>query len=174
MTETSWYAAIVTDRWMHYENLAVKYTYVIYEPTAEIARVGSTLFLLWGTWAVVWYEREYRYNKKELAIWWLTAKLAVGIVLLLSGYYLALNLALAVVWVRFLSLNIIDDVATKRNHFKIAMSAGFTLLVGVIFFAATDNFRRMRRSDGRAVSRKVGSSMESLFSFKIVFWAPEQ
>jgi TRAP-type C4-dicarboxylate transport system permease large subunit len=143
---------------MHHENIAVKYSYILYEPTTEIARVASTFLLLWGSWWVVWYDREHRYTRREKAAWWFLGMVFVFVVILMSGYYLSLNMTVAVAWLRFLSLNIIDDVATKRNHFKIAMSAGFAALVLVIFVAAADNFRRIGTVEGRETSRKVSAT----------------
>jgi len=146
-----------SDRWMHYENIAVAFNYVVFEPVAEAGRVVSTLLLLWGAWDVIWKEHSIRYGPKAKAAWWFLAKFAIFVVILVSSYYVALHLALAVVWVRFLKLNVIDDVATKRNHFKIATSAGFLGLSLVVLFGALHNFIQTRKANGRGANRRVNS-----------------
>ena len=143
------------DRWMHFENVPVVYIYAVLEPLAEISRATSTILLLWGSWSILWHERADRYSPKAQAIWWLSANLAAFIVILVSLFYAALNLTLAVVWLRFLNLNIIDDIATKRNGFKVSMSAGYVVLAFVILVGTSDNFRKARQMDGRGGSRRV-------------------
>lgn len=146
---------MIIDRWMHYDRVSVSYVYTIVDPLAEISRVASTILLLWGSWSILWVERADRYTPKAQAIWSISANLAVFVVILVSLFYAALNLALSVVWLRFLSLNIIDDIATKRNRFKVAMSVGYVLLGAVVLLGATDNFRKAGQADGRGGSRRV-------------------
>lgn len=146
---------MMVDRWAHYERSRVVYGYIVLDPIAELARVISTILLLWGTWSVLWKEHKDKYLPKAQAAWWLSANAAIFLALLPSLFYVALHFALAILWLRFLNLNVIADVATKRNGFKIAMSVGYVLLAGVIFFGATNNFRKALEVDGPGVSRKV-------------------
>ena len=146
---------MVIDRWAHYESAVVSYNYIALEPIAEGARVVSTIFLLLGAWSVLWHERKDRYSPKAQAGWWLSANSAAFVVIMLSLYYVGLFLALTVVWLRFVTLDIIDKVAASRNHFKVAMSVGYFILSSVIFLGATHNFRKAREVDGPRASGRV-------------------
>ena len=146
------------DRWLHYERSPVAYGYVVVDPIAEVARAASTISYLLGTWAVLWHERKTRYSLKQQAVWWFVANLTAFVVILLSIYYVALHLALAVAWLQFLKLNIIDDVATKRNHFKVTMSVANGILGLFILLGAIDTYRKARVVDGPGASRKVSRS----------------
>ena len=159
---TRFYTLVVTDRWAHFENAPVIYTYVAVDPIAEVARVVSTIFLLMGTWSILWHERKFRYTPKAQAKWWFSVNLAAFVVILLSLFYVALHLALAIVWLRFLNLNIIDDIATKRNNFKVTMSVGYAILGSFILLAATDNFGKAREVDGARASSRVSSTTQAL------------
>lgn len=95
----------------------------------------------------MWNELERRFEtKKSQGAWWLAAKVAIFIVGLVSFYHVVLRIAMALVWLQFLSLNIIADVATKCNDFELAMTAFFTVFsiltllaaVATIFFCARE------------------------------------
>ncbi|KAM5343200.1 hypothetical protein ACJ41O_014166 [Fusarium nematophilum] len=142
-----WYCIITVDRWMHYDARPVVYGYLVVLPFCESLRITSTILLLWGTYTFVWAQIRGNFQREHL--WWVAAKFAVFLVCMVSFFYWLLYFALAIVWVNFSSLNIIDDVATKRTNFELAMTGmylGFSLLIVV---AATSSVFRDRVVDGR-------------------------
>lgn len=87
--------------------------------------------ILWGTYKIVWNELDGRFTEKQQGIWWFGGKCAIFLVCMVSLFYTILYLALSIVWMEFVSLNTIADVATKRTQFEISMAAlffGFSLL----------------------------------------------
>jgi hypothetical protein len=131
----SWYFFAVLDRWLHYDQRAVSYGYIFVLPIFETSRVASSVYYLWGNYIVVWRELEDRFPRKTQGHWWFAAKFAIFIVGLVSTYYVILYIAQAGVWVEFLSLNTIADIATKRTGFEITMTA-FFFIFGLITSAA--------------------------------------
>ncbi|KAH7176554.1 hypothetical protein EDB81DRAFT_940453 [Dactylonectria macrodidyma] len=126
-----WYLGIVIDRWIHFDNLKVTFGYILFLPILEFFHVGSTVLTLWGTYEIVWKEIEGRFTERHQGIWWFAAKCVNFLVCMVSLFYTILYLALAIVWMEFVSLNIIADVATKRTQFELSMAAlfcGFSLL----------------------------------------------
>src|SRR5262249_16909871 len=127
----SWYIAEATDRWLHYDQIAVSFGYVLFSPLAEIPHVPSTILFLSRTYRVIWGDIKKNANfrrviRKRPLTWWLAAKIALFLVILLSLYYITLSVAAAAVWVRFYSLNVIADVATKRSSFALATYAFYS------------------------------------------------
>ncbi|KAI0450093.1 hypothetical protein F5B21DRAFT_517694 [Xylaria acuta] len=120
-----WYLFITLDRWLHYGQTRVVYGYIFVLPIIEIFRIASTIYYLWGTYIVIWKELEDRFPKRQQGYWWFAARCAIFIVGLVSTYYATLFIAQVGVWVQFLSLNTIADVATKRTGFEITMTAFF-------------------------------------------------
>ncbi|KAK3943368.1 hypothetical protein QBC46DRAFT_307422, partial [Diplogelasinospora grovesii] len=120
-----WYLIAVIDRWIHYDLRSVVYGYILLAPVWESSRVTSTVLLLWGTYTVVWKELENRFTPREQGRWWFAARVALFVVSLMSIFYVALYIALSVVWMEFFSLNVIADIASKRTAFEIAMTAFF-------------------------------------------------
>jgi hypothetical protein len=94
-------------------------------PLLEFCRIASSLLLIWGTYVVVWKELEHRFPKKQRGYWWFAAKMAMFVTGLMAAFYCVLYFALSILWMEFLSLNTIADVATKRTAFEIAMTAFF-------------------------------------------------
>ena len=93
-------------------------------------------------------ERRFEKERSQGA-WWLAAKIAIFLVGLISFYYVVLNIATAVVSLKFLSLNIIADVATNRHSFELAMTAFFTVFgILPIFAAVATIFFRARTREG--------------------------
>ncbi len=128
--------ATAVDRWMHYEQHVLPYGYILFEPCAQILRVGSTIWYLWGTYKVLWSDLERRFEKGENpGRWWLAAQVAIFIVSLVAFYFIVLSIATRVVWLEFYSLNVIADVATKRNNFDMATTI-FVAAFGIITIAA--------------------------------------
>ncbi|KAH7012863.1 hypothetical protein EDB80DRAFT_834464 [Ilyonectria destructans] len=126
-----WYLGIVIDRWIHYDNRKVVFGYILFLPVWEFFHVGSTIMILWGTYKIVWNELDGRFTEKQQGIWWFGGKCAIFLVCMVSLFYTILYLALSIVWMEFVSLNTIADVATKRTQFEMAMAAlffGFSLL----------------------------------------------
>jgi len=163
----SWYTATAADRWLHYDRNALPYGYILLVPVLEIIRVISTIWFLWGTYKVVWTELERRFeHPRAQGAWWLAAKIAIFLVGLVSFYYVVLNIATAVVWLEFLSLNIIADVATKRNDFELAMTAFFTVfgLLTVCATVATIFFRARQREGSWAKVSFFHSDRGDLFA----------
>jgi hypothetical protein len=121
------------DGWLHHTNNSVPFGYILIHPIAEIFGVISTLLLLWSTFRIMWDELVPRFPSiKQQRFWWFAAKFMIFIISLISIYYTALFLALASAWVRFMSLNTINDIATKRTGFEIAKGSfnfAFTSLV---------------------------------------------
>jgi hypothetical protein len=111
--------------------------------------VLSCIVLLWGTYKIVWKELEDRFSKKHREYWRFGAEIIIFVVGLVSLYYLVLYLASAIVWMEFLSLNIIADVATKRNGFFISMNAFFFVFGLLTVAAATATiFWKASRTEG--------------------------
>jgi hypothetical protein len=131
----SWYFLIVIDRWLHYRRASVVYGYIFVIPILELFRITSTVYYLWGTYAVIWKELQDRFPNRQRVYWWFAARFSIFVVGLVSTYYVGDNIALAITWVKFLSLNTIADVATKRTQFEISMTAFFSVF-GVITLAA--------------------------------------
>ncbi|ETS74569.1 hypothetical protein PFICI_13053 [Pestalotiopsis fici W106-1] len=121
------------DGWLHHTKTSVTFGYILVHPFAEAFGVTSTLLLLWGTFRIIWDELVDRFPSiREQRFWWFAAKFTIFVISLISIYYTALFLALAAAWVRFMSLNTINDIATKRTGFEIAKGSfnfAFTLLV---------------------------------------------
>src|SRR5512142_3326953 len=100
---------------MHYEQRALPFGYVLFEPVLKIVLITSTIWYLWATYRIIWRELKQRFDgRRAQANWWLAAKLTIFVVGLVSCYYIVLHIATAVVWLEFLSLNVISDTATKR------------------------------------------------------------
>ncbi|KAF4467742.1 hypothetical protein FALBO_5373 [Fusarium albosuccineum] len=131
-----WYLFLVIDRWLHYDTRSVVFGYILVMPFWEAFRLISTILILWGTFTILW--RDIKANSEKRNWWWRGAKFALFCVCLVSFYYWILYFALGVVWMRFYSLNIIADVATKRTNFELATTGlffGFSLMTAV---ASTD------------------------------------
>ena len=93
-------------------------------------------------------ERRFKHGEKP-GYWWLAAKAAIFIVFLVSFYFVVLNIATRVVWLEFYSLNVIADVATKRNSFEMAMTVFFVIFGLITIAAAVATFYlRARRNTG--------------------------
>ncbi|KAK0627761.1 hypothetical protein B0T14DRAFT_493792 [Immersiella caudata] len=153
---TVWYTVTAADRWLHFEQRALPYGYILLVPILQIAQVISAIWFLWGTYKIVWNELERRFvHERSQGLWWLAAKIAIFVVGLVSFFYFVLEVATAVVWLQFLSLNIIADVATKRNNFELAMTAFFTVfgLLTVFATVATIFFRARAREGSWAKTR---------------------
>jgi hypothetical protein len=131
-----WYMSAVIDGWVHYEEQSLPFGYVIVGPIFEAARITSTVIFLWATYTIVWKELEYRFNDRPQKIWWPLAKCALLLAGLVSIFAVVLQFSLAIVWIQFLSLNIIADVATKRTKFEISMTAFFSAF-GLLTLVAT-------------------------------------
>ncbi|KAI0532801.1 hypothetical protein GGR58DRAFT_507032 [Xylaria digitata] len=132
---TIWYFFIVLDRWLHHAQNRVVYGYIFALPVIESFRIASTVYYLWGTYIVIWRELEDRFPRKQQVYWWRAARCAIFTVGFVSIYYVLLSIVHVSVWVRFLSLNTIADVATKWVGFEITMTA-FFFVFGLISFAA--------------------------------------
>jgi len=143
-----WYLITTVDRWIHYENRPVRYTYIILPPMTEFLRIIATMFHLWGAYAVVWNELQPRFDKSVQGKWWFAAKCVFFLVGLASFFYLILYLALAVVWLKFSTLNVIDDVATKRTGFEIAMTAFFFAFSLLTLLAGAVTMKTSKKVDG--------------------------
>ncbi|KAH0443915.1 hypothetical protein CcaCcLH18_00741 [Colletotrichum camelliae] len=131
----------VIDRWLHYDRRSVPLGYIIAVAVWEFARVGSAILLLWGTYLITWREMTQRVSKRfsenAAKYWWSAAQAAIFVVALVSLFYVVLNLALAIVWMNFLSLNIIGDIATKKKNFEISTAVFhsiFALLTAIAGF----------------------------------------
>ena len=96
----------------------------------------------------MWRELEHRFPQKQKGYWWFGAQVALFIVILVSLYDMALYLALAVVWMKFFSLNTIADVASKRAAFEVARAAFFFVfgVLTVMASTATTFFQAKRES----------------------------
>ncbi len=142
------------DRWLHVKEYHVPYGYIILGPFWEVARAISTLFFLWGAHMIVWKELEHRLPEEHNYWWWLVAKVLLIFTFLLCMFYWILYIAFAAVWVRFASLDTIDDVGGRWAQFWVAMTGfffGFSLLISL---AAAATFYKARfQRDGHI--RKV-------------------
>ena len=127
------------------------YGYILFDAVNQVLQIVSTIWLLWGTYDVIWNELERRFTRKQSqGAWWLAAKVTIFVVGLVSFFYALLNLASRAVWVEFLSLNIIADVATKRNNFEMAMTLFFSIFGLLTILAAIATFvYRASKTTGR-------------------------
>lgn len=122
---------------MHYDQEALPYGYVLFDSLNRVLQIASTIWYLWGTYGVIWNELKRRFTREVAqGCWWLAAKITIFLISVVSFFYVVLNIALRVVWIQFLSLNVIADVASKRNHFEIAMTAFFSVFGLLTFIAA--------------------------------------
>lgn len=119
--------------------------YTLTAPLWEAVRLTSSVFLLWGTHAVVWRELHSRFVHPT--IWWHVGYSFILIIWLMMLFYVGLYIALASVWLSFTGVNVISDVASKRNNFEVAFVAFqwlFSLfilvgsLISVIFWKKYD------------------------------------
>ncbi|KAI3320304.1 hypothetical protein HD806DRAFT_507139 [Xylariaceae sp. AK1471] len=151
-----WYFFAVLDRWLHYDQRAVSYGYIFTMPIFEISRVASSVYYLWGNYIVVWRELEDRFPRRAQGYWWFAAKFAIFIVGLVSTFYVILYIAQSGVWVEFLSLNTIADIASKRTGFEITMTA-FFFVFGLITLAAASAslLWKARTMDGGIPTNRV-------------------
>ncbi|KAI1272429.1 hypothetical protein F5Y07DRAFT_379758 [Xylaria sp. FL0933] len=151
-----WYFFIVLDRWLHYGQNRVSYGYIFVLPIVEISRIASTIYFLWGTYTIIWRELEDRFPRTQQGYWWFTARIAIFVVGLISVYYFTLFIAHVSVWVRFLSLNTIADVATKRTGFEIGMNASFVIFGAITLAAACASLLwKAREIDGRIRHNRI-------------------
>ncbi|RSL64289.1 hypothetical protein CEP54_004783 [Fusarium duplospermum] len=131
-----WYFIVVIDRWLHFDTRPVVYGYILLTPFWEAFHLASTILLIWGTYAILW--REIKANSERRNWWWVSAKFGLFLVFMVSFFQWLLGFSLAVVWMKFYSLNVIADVSDKWMHFELATTGlvfGFCLM---IFAAATD------------------------------------
>lgn len=144
------------DRWLHYDERSAPLGYIIAVAVWEFTRVGSAILLLWGTYMVTWKDLEPRFEAKAAGHWWLAAQIAIFVVGLVSFFYVVLKLALAIVWMNFLSLNIIGDIATKKRNFEIATAVFLAVFALLTLIAACATFLfRARKLEGQVP--KVGA-----------------
>jgi hypothetical protein len=136
----SWYLVTAIDRWIHYDRRLVAYGYVLLPAIWEAIRVLSGVMLLWGTYEVVWRELEDKYTKKEQGYMWRAAQVSLFLVGLVSIFYVVLNLAVPIVWMQWLSLNTIADIASKRTAFELAMATFFFVFGFLTVCVATVTF----------------------------------
>ncbi|KAK0646945.1 hypothetical protein B0T16DRAFT_391283 [Cercophora newfieldiana] len=122
-----WYLLMVVDRWMCFDKVAVKYSYVVFLPIREVPRVASTVLLLWGTYLVVWKELEDKFSRPFQKAMWFAAKCGIFIMSLLSIFYVVLDLALSITWLDFVNVTVINGIASKRTSFEVAMNAFYML-----------------------------------------------
>ncbi|KPM44197.1 hypothetical protein AK830_g2314 [Neonectria ditissima] len=133
------YSGLVFDRFLHTYHVAAPCGYIVFPALWEFFLVGSTNLILWGTYTLVWKEVESRFAKKTQGILWFAAKFVNLLVFIVSLFYTILNLVLSIVWVEFVNLNAIADIATKRNDFELAMATlffGCSLLTAGVAAAA--------------------------------------
>ncbi|KAK7427628.1 hypothetical protein QQZ08_005903 [Neonectria magnoliae] len=119
------YCGVVFDRFLHTYHVAAPYGYILFPAIWEFFHVGSTNLILWGTYTLVWREVESRFTKKTQGFLWFAAKFVNLLVFIVSLFYTILNLVLSIVWMVFVNLNAIGDIATKRNDFELAMATLF-------------------------------------------------
>ncbi|KAK4225639.1 hypothetical protein QBC38DRAFT_254443 [Podospora fimiseda] len=153
---TFWYLFVVADRWLRYYERQIKYDYILFEPLIQIFQLISTLLFLWGTFAIVWNEVEKRFERKRSKVsWWLSAKVILFAVGLVTCYFWVLRIATAAVWLKFSSMNVISDVATKRNGFEMAMTFLFMAFSGLTVAAivATVFYRATKQQEQWAMTR---------------------
>jgi hypothetical protein len=121
------YFLVMIDRWMCFDTVAVKYSYVVFFPIREMPRVASAVLLLWGTYLVVWKELEDKFTSPWQGAMWFAAKFGIFIMSLLSIFYVILNLALSSAWLHFVNVTVINGIASKRTSFEVAMNAFYML-----------------------------------------------
>lgn len=159
------------DRWLHYDQRAVSYGYIFVMPIFEISRVASSVYFLWATYTTIWRELEERFPKRHQGYWWFSAKFAIFIVGLVSTYYVILYIAQVGVWVEFLSLNTIADIATKRTGFEITMTA-FFVVFGLITLAAASAslLWKARRMDGEVPRVSPSELAHAVGNFLLTYY----
>ncbi|KLU89758.1 hypothetical protein MAPG_08727 [Magnaporthiopsis poae ATCC 64411] len=152
-----WYFTVVLDRWLRKDNRAVVYGYIVWLALCEFVRVVAGIYLQWGLYKVVWRElvARGRVEHANLWRWWLAAKLAIALVFLVAAHYLVLQLTTAAVWVRFDSLNTIQDIATKRNAFAITTAVFSMVFAALTVFAATNAMRKSHLTDGGVTKTRM-------------------
>jgi len=119
----------------------------------RIPRVLSGLILAWSTYKLVWNELEVYFRGPLRNWWWRGAKIFFFFLVFISLYYLVLFLDLAIVWLQFLSLKLIDAIAFRRTQCEIATDV---LFVGFGLFtvgAALVAIGRTRTGYGRNASK---------------------
>lgn len=134
----SWYFIVVIDRWLHFDTCSVVYGYILLAPFWEAFHLCSTMLVIWGTYAILWREIRASSERRRRSWWWVSAKFGLFLVFLVSFFQWLLGFSLAVVWMRFYSLNVIADVSGKWLHFELATTGlvfGFCLMIAA---AATD------------------------------------
>ena len=136
------------DQWLHYNQQLVTYGYVFIIPITELLRVFASVLICWGQYTIVWKDLEERFDESQGKLWF-SAKVAIFIVSLVSLFYVVLTFALVIMWAEFLSLNTIDDIATKRTNFEVAMAVAFTVFGLFTVGAATATIcYKSKRADG--------------------------
>ncbi|KAF3020979.1 hypothetical protein E8E14_009423 [Neopestalotiopsis sp. 37M] len=145
------------DGWLHQTNSSVTFGHILIYPFAEAFGVTSTLLLLWGTFRIIWDEMAERFPPvREKGSWWYAAKVMIFIISLISIYYTTLFLALASAWVGFMSLNTINDIATKRTGFEIAKGFFNFAFASLILVASSATFLyKAKIIDGKRPSNRV-------------------
>jgi hypothetical protein len=126
------------------------YGYLVPLALYEFIRVGAGICLQWGLYKVVWRElvARGRVERDNLWRWWLGAKFAIMLVVLVAVHYLVLQLATSIVWVRFVSLNSIQDIATKRDAFEITTAVFSMVFAALTVFASFQAITSGKSADG--------------------------
>lgn len=144
---------MVVDRWVRHQHTRLSLGFIIFQPCAEVLRVISTIFFLSAAFDIVW-----RSEDTQRHAWWYANIVMLMLDKIVAFFYLALFLALGVCWLRFTSLNVINDIATRRSQFEVAMAALFMGHAFLILLrAAMINFVINRRVDGHGKTVRVTS-----------------
>jgi len=132
-------------RWLRFGQHPVRYSYIITAPLAEAFRVHSVVSLLWGLHLLLWPDVEIRLAQSTVTKLWPASELFILVVQLNALFYVILSIALAVVWLQFQRLDVIMNLATKRNQFKNAMNVFVALQSLVLFVMAMLHLLRVSR-----------------------------
>ena len=155
------------DRWIHLNQRASAYGYIIFLTLIESLRVLSAVIFSWGNFRVVWVEIETRTNEFWQRWLWVAAKVTLFLVSLVSILYALLYLALAIVWLEFRSLNSIADIATKRTSLEVSMAAlltAFSLLtLGALWHAIGTQARKVDGEGNSAWKVRLAVSIPGQF-----------
>ncbi|KAK0617591.1 hypothetical protein B0T14DRAFT_569081 [Immersiella caudata] len=161
----SWYFFCVIDRWIHHDLRPVEFGYILVLPFFEILKIASSLILIMGTFTVVWKDLEPRFPKNQQGKWWFASKMLLFFTGLMGLYSWVLKFSLAIVWMRFASLNAIADVATKRTQCEIAMCV-FFFVFGLMTVAASSGVLiKMLWNNARLVGDRIVLSLATLMLF---------
>lgn len=172
------YLILVVDRWLHFRRAKAPFGYILVDPVFEPLDLGSTIFILWGTYLLVASQVAGSMTPKKTDFRWWVPRTALIVICYVTLAYVILYLVEAILWVQFSKLDLIDRIAKARTTSEVAMRALF--FVATLSIAGLAAFGWWKISSNHGDSRKfiVYLSTATLFllvrnTFALAVYGPK-